>query len=157
MGLIKKSVSDIERKIEYARIVMRVLKACHLVKEFIDYANTQDYRSFSKVYKEKHSECCNTWYDRELCGDILGTCSFSSFLDKKTFKKHNPYLLLLSYLAIFNKNEFDRYSATHSSCGTSQKYINRVLNNQGFEQGDKDIEIVKKWITLKNVLYGDKN
>lgn len=39
MGLIKESVSELEKKVKYARIAMRFLKELKLVKYFMTFVN----------------------------------------------------------------------------------------------------------------------
>ena len=162
MGLIKKSVSDIERKINYARIVMKVLKECHLVKEFIDYTKTQDYRYFTEKYMEKHTDCTDVWYDKEYCGNILGYCNFENYLEmrysREKSRKYNTYHLVLCYLAIFDEDEFIRYY-TYRDIGeiNPQEYIEKALAHKNYNQGKFDEVIIIKWLRLKETLYGNKD
>ena len=72
MDLTEKPVLDIERKREYIRIVMRVLKDCRLTKEFIDYVNTTEFRNFSRKFARKNEGYTEIWYDRDCCARILG-------------------------------------------------------------------------------------
>ena len=164
--MIKKSVLDIERKLDYARIVMRVLKECKLVKEFIEYTATDNYINFSKTYTRKSKECSDVWYDRNMCASILGCCNFSYYMVEKYGSKkgheYSPYHLVLCYLAIFNKEEYIRYARRfgENDWVTPTQCIWNALNNTEsvrVEEGLKDAEIVKNWLTLKEILYGDKN
>ena len=165
MGLIKKSVFDIERKLKYARIVMRVLKECKLVREFIEYTTTDNYNNFLKNYIQKHKNCTDVWYDKELCGSILGCCNFCYFIKEKYGREkshqYSPYHLLLCYLAIFDEKEYMRYASCYGSidgaCVFPQEYVNNALCGMNFDQGKCDADIVKNWLTLKETFYGDKN
>ena len=158
MGLIKKSVLDIERKAKYARIVMRVLKECNLVKEFIDYIGTNDYLTFAKNYASKNSTCTPLWYDRECCASILGSCNFEWYLerkyDAKKAKRYNSYHLVLCYLAIFDKEEYYKYvnSLGRGGLVSSDDYIEKALHNENYGQGLEDVEIVNKWLKIKEAL-----
>lgn len=160
MGLIKKSVLDIERKAKYARYVMRVLKECNLVKEFIDYIDTKAYLNFAERYASKNSTCTLLWYDKEYCANILGCCNFERYLeckyDAKKAKRCNSYHLLLCYLAIFDKDEYDRYarrdSTYNSTYISSDEYIKNALHNNNYEQGCEDIEIINKWLKFKEIM-----
>ena len=64
MDLTKKSVSDIEKANKCARVAMRILKECNLVKEFIEYTNTATYDYFAKRYSEKNNTSAY-WCDRK--------------------------------------------------------------------------------------------
>lgn len=162
MGLIKKSVSDIERKLKYARIVMRVLKECHLVKEFMEYTDTNKFRRFAEKYAKSNYTCHDVWYDKEKCASILGSCNFDYYIEEKygreISRKYHPYHLVLCYLALFDKEEYTNYA--HREEGewiSSEQYIENALQGKNYYQGFKDIEIVKKWVKLKEVLYGNKD
>ena len=165
MALIKKSVSDIERKTKYARIVMRVLKECHLVKEFKEYINTAVFRDFLHYYKRSHTECTDVWYDKERCDEILGCCNFDYYLEKtygreKSAKCH-AYSLVLCYLALFEKEEFERYDSRNGEKGKIgiKKFMD-VIFTRSFsclDVGDLGILIVKNWLKLKENVYGNKD
>ena len=165
MGLINESVLDIERKLKYARIVMRVLKECKLVKEFIDYTSTDNYINFARNYKKRHASLgmyTDVWYDKEACDSILGSCNFDYYLQEKYgeefARKYHPYHLVLCYLALFDEKEYIRYACRgYGRCIIPSEYIRRALNGENYNQGKLDAEIVKGWIKQKKIMYGNKN
>jgi len=172
MDLTEKPVLDIERKREYIRIVMRVLKDCRLTKEFKDYVNTTEFINFSKNFTKKNEGYTEVWYDRDCCARILGCCNFINYLYHNGRKNtYNPYNLLLCYLALFNEDEFKRYyslppkSAEYSKPPNPMEFVYGKLAEpdgnapawRGYEFGDKDRELVRKWIKIKEAIYGDKN
>jgi hypothetical protein len=115
MDLTKKSVSDIERANKCARIAMRILKECNLVKEFIEYTNTATYDYFATQYANKNNTTTH-WCDRKKCVDVFGCCNFESFLSKKWLKPVSVYELTFFYLALFDEKEY-------MDVLTSNKYI----------------------------------
>lgn len=162
MGLIKKSVSDIERKVKFARIVMRVLKECKLVKEFIDYTTTLNFKEFELRYLKQNPDCTNVWYDRERCGNILGFCNFDYYISQKygrqRQRKYHPYHLVLCYLAIFDEEEYTIYSYREDDkWARPNEYIQKALIGANFDQGLEDADIVRKWLKIKEIYYGNKN
>lgn len=164
MGLINESVLDIERKVKYARIVMRVLKECHLVKDFIDYTTTDNYIDFAKSYKRRHAKSVYTevWYDRDMCGNILGACNFDYYLEQKygrTFsRQYHPYHLVLCYLALFDEEEYIRYKYREDGKWLKpNEYIENALLGKNYDQGKLDANIVRNWIKQKEIFHGNKD
>lgn len=150
MDLTKKSVSDIERANKCARIAMRILKECNLVKEFIEYTNTDAYDFFATHYANKNNTT-TYWCDRKECVDVFGCCNFESFLSKKWFKPVSVYELTFFYLALFdekeymnvlasNKNMYDYVIKLVSDSIEIQKYSGANLANG---------KIVNHWFELK--------
>jgi hypothetical protein len=159
MGLIKKSVSDIERKAKYARYVMRVLKECNMVSDFIEYTRTDNYKYFRNKYMKRHGTT-DVWYDCRTCGEILGTCNFSFYFYsvKKKDEKYNTYALVIAYLALFDKEEYYRYySVLGRDTDSASSFITRFLDYSVMKTHTADIDMVKKWIKEKKILYGSKN
>lgn len=159
MGLIKKSVSDIERKAKYARYVMRVLKECNMVSDFIEYTRTDNYKYFRDRYMKKHG-ATDVWYDCRTCGEILGACNFSFYFYsvKKKNEKYNTYALVIAYLALFDEEEYERYCRVlERDAYSASSFITRFLDYRVAETNRADIEIVKKWIKEKEILHGSKN
>jgi hypothetical protein len=159
MGLIKKSVSDIERKTKYARYVMRVLKECKMVHDFIDYTNTDNYRVFRNNYMEKHGTT-DVWYDCRTCGEILGAVNFEYYYYRKGEKApYNTYALLLAYLALFDEEEYEHYCSVfgHEKYDNARVYIIKFLRHNVYNISIKDIDIVNKWIKEREILYGSEN
>ena len=123
MDLIKKSVSDIERKTKYARIVMRVLKECHMIQDFIAYTKTENYKGFKKRYMQEHNTS-DVWYDCDSCTEILGTCNLSVYYNYR--EPHNTYLLVIAYLALFCEEEFEIYQLRNGDKkDTPQEFIEK--------------------------------
>ena len=150
MDLTKKSVSDIERANKCARIAMRILKECNLVKEFIKYTHTATYNDFATRYARKNNTT-TYWCDRKKCTDVFGCCNFESFLSKKWLKPVSVYELTFFYLALFdekeyidvlasNKNIYDYIVELVSNSIEIQKYSGKNLANG---------KIVNHWFELK--------
>ena len=152
MDLTKKSVSDIERANKCARIAMRILKECNLVKEFIEYTHTTTYNDFATRYAHKNNTT-TYWCDRKKCTDVFGCCNFESFLSsyKKWLKPVSVYELTFFYLALFdekeyidvlasNKNIYDYVVKLVSDSIEIQKYSGNNLANG---------KIVNHWFELK--------
>ena len=157
MGLIKKSVSDIERKVKYARYVMRVLKECRMVQDFIGYTDTANYKTFKEQYMKKYNTS-EAWYDYRSCAEILGSVNISAYY--RNFKEpHDTYALLLAYLAIFDKEEYEYYRFTigRDDYDNASAYIAKFLNHRVYGTNTGDIMIVKKWLKHKEALYGSKD
>lgn len=164
MGLIKKSVSDIERKLKYARIVMRVLKECKLFKDFIDYTSTDNYIYFARRYKNAHKleAYTDVWYDKQYCGSVLGSCNFDWYLEQKygrTFStQYNSYHLLLCYLVLFDEEEYIRYEYRDDRNGVKpNEYIEKALLGKNYGQGKLDADVVRNWLKQKEIFYGNKD
>lgn len=150
MDLIKKSVSDIERANKCARVAMRVLKECNLVKEFIEYTHTTTYNYFATQYANKNNTT-TYWCDRKKCVDVFGCCNFESFLSKKWLKLVSLYELTFFYLALFDEKEYMDVLASNkniylyvvklvSDSIEIQKYSGKNLANG---------KIVNHWFELK--------
>lgn len=157
MGLIKKSVSDIERKAKYARIVMQVLKECHMVQDFIAYTKTENYKGFKKRYMQKHNTS-DVWYDYDSCTEILGTCNLSTYY--RNYKEpHNTYLLVIAYLALFHEEEFKIHQlrVNGDKKDTPQEFIEKFKQLKLYDCKRQDLPILEKWFKLKEALYGGKN
>ena len=158
MGLIKKSVSDIERKVKYARYVMRVLKECHMVQDCIGYTDTANYKTFKERYMKKYNTS-EVWYDYRSCAEILGSVNISAYY--RNFKEpHDTYALLLAYLAIFDEEEYEYYRFTigrDDDGENASAYIAKFLNHKVYETNTSDIMIVKKWLKHKEALYGSED
>jgi hypothetical protein len=158
MGLIKKSVSDIERKVKYARYVMRVLKECHMVQDFIGYTDTANYKEFKERYMKKYNTS-EVWYDYRSCAEILGSVNISTYYCN--FKEpHDTYALLLAYLAIFDEEEYEYYRFTigrDDDDENASAYIAKFLNRKVYGTNTGDIMIVIKWLKHKEALYGSKD
>jgi hypothetical protein len=157
MGLIKKSVSDIERKVKYARYAMRVLKECHMVQDFIGYTDTANYKTFKERYMKKYNTS-EVWYDYRSCAEILGSVNISAYY--RIFKEpHDTYALLLAYLAIFDEEEYDHYRFTigRYKDDNASAYIIKFLNHKVYATNTGDIMIVMKWLKHKEALYGSKD
>lgn len=158
MGLIKKSVSDIERKVKYARYVMRVLKECHMVQDFMGYTKSENYKNFKKRYIQRHKDCSEIWYDYDTCGDIFGTVNFSNFYFNKHMKEpYNSYALLIAYIALFDEEEYNRYGKCYSQEYSPNQFIVKFLEGRIYETNSRDIGMLKKWIKHKEALYGSKD
>ena len=157
MGLIKKSVSDTERKIKYAKYAMRVLKECHMVQDFIEYTKSDNYKYFKERYMEKH-KTSEIWYDYDECTEIFGTVNFACYYYTKHIKEpYNSYALLIAYLALFDKEEYYRYVQRYDKGYESNAYIKTFLNGGIYETTNKDIKILKKWIKYKEALHGNQD
>lgn len=156
MGLIKKSVSDIERKIKYARYAMRVLKECHMAQDFIEYTNSDNYKSFKERYMQRHKDCSEVWYDYDNCIDIFGTVNISYYFSRKNRKEpYNTYALLIAYVALFDEEEYYRHGKCYGKEYSPSQFITKFLGAEIFETTDKDIAMLKKWIKHKEALYGN--
>ena len=157
MGLIKKSVSDIERKAKYARYAMRVLKECHMVQDFMEYTKTDSYKEFKKMYMKKY-KTSEIWYDYNKCIEIFGTiCILNYYYEKNMKRPYNSYTLLMAYLALFDKEEFERYKWCYGNAYEANEYIKKFLNKEIFETSDRDVEILNKWIKQKEALHGSQD
>jgi hypothetical protein len=159
MGLIKKSVSDIERKAKYARYVMRVLKECNMVRDFIEYTRTDNYRDFKNSYIKKHGTT-DVWYDCRTCGEILGAVNLGYYYFRKGEKEpYNTYALLLAYLALFDEEEYEHYHSVfgHEKYDNARVYIIKFLRHNVYNTSIKDIDIVNKWRKEREILYGSTN
>jgi hypothetical protein len=154
MALIKKQVSDIERKLKYARIVMFILKKYGVVKEFIEYTKSEAYHILAIEYLKENKDCSLVWYDKDLCADVLGMCNFSAFLEKKGIYHLDPYKLVLAYLFLFEREEYNAYCIKY---GLTSFHINNYL---GFDSlillSGHDLRIFKQLKQLKELGYGNK-
>ena len=165
MGLIEKSVSDIERKTKYARIVLRVLKECNLLKEWSEYITTKEYQNFAEQYAKLYENCTKLWYDRENCADIFGSCNFSYFIERYCSRVGGNggakmVQLLLAYLAIFEEKEYYAYcKAQMTDIEKPADFIASVLseNTYDFLSLDGFRDIIEKWLKIKNVKDGNEN
>lgn len=157
MDLTKKSVSDIERKLKYARYAMRVLKDCHLVHEWVEYTKTDNYKRL-KVKDIEENKTTSAWYDYDNCGSIFGRVNFSQYFWMHCRKEpYNTYVLLNAYLALFDEEEFNKHGKVYSTMFNAKEYIKKVLNKEAYGINDNDVKMVKKWIKEKETLYGSKD
>ena len=148
MALIKKQVSDIERKLKYARIVMFILKKYGVVKEFIEYTQSEDYHILAIEYLKENKDCSLVWYDKDLCAEVLGMCNFSAFLQKKGMYNLNPYRLLLAYLFLFEREEYNAYCTKYGFTNDFDLMLEMF--------GKHELSILKQLRQLKKLGYGNK-
>ena len=151
MDLTKKSVSDIERANKCARVAMRVLKECNLVKEFIKYTHTTTYNYFATQYANKNNTT-TYWCDRKECVDVFGCCNFESFLSKKLLKPVSLYELTFFYLALFDEKEYEDVLASSSDYvyrHISDIVFNSIENQKYSGANLANGKIVNHWFELK--------
>ena len=143
MGLIKKSVSDTERKNRYARYAMRVFKDCHVLNEWKAYMETSEYKRFKQNYIRDEGTT-DAWYDCELCADILGSCNFTDYLKCEYGNKFPIYNMFLAYLWIFDREELDKYTKKFRFFSHPAQTFDRTL----YSCNQKARRIVNKWLKI---------
>lgn len=111
MDSTKKLASDTAN--EYKRVALRFFKETNLLRNWMEYIETERYKHFVDMYVKKYKNDAikyNTgWYDRYCCMDILGMCNFESFLEKKKIMDSHAYRMFSCYLAIFWEDEFRKW------------------------------------------------
>ena len=101
---------------------------------------------FIARYGSKYSD---VWYDRPSCMNILGMCNFEAFLERRhRMYGYETYRLFSFYLALFWKEEFDKWAYDHEPdyLHKSAKYACDFMAIWG---RPNQKEYVEKWEALK--------
>lgn len=143
MDLTKKSASVTENdyKLFIKRVVILFLKETKLMHYWYDYTLSAEYSNFLDNYS--HTPI---WYDREDCMEVFGMCDFTGFINKN-YKKidFNVYYLFAVFLAIFNKEEYQKWNIRLGNGIDTEEFI---LNMKG----DYYSKFIDNWAKLKNAL-----
>lgn len=147
MDLIKKSASVTENdyKLFIKRVVILFLKETKLMHYWYDYTSSAEYSHFIANYLRQVGGHTQIWYDREDCMEVFGMCDFTSFINKN-YKKidFNVYYLFAIFLAIFDKEEFEKWKIRVRNDIDAEKFILSMKNRYS--------KFIDNWIKLKNAL-----
>lgn len=157
MGLIKESVSELEKKVKYARIAMRFLKELKLVKYFIDYTKTPEYQKYLKGSIIAQENTSYIWYDRTCCASVFGVCDFDSYMKKVDIQySFSIFELFIAFLIIFYPEEYDE-SRRHYNLKESIITMDILLTETPkddfkyrlIKYNENNVNIILNWLKYK--------